>query len=98
MNARIATMLLAGLLVAGCASMNNAMTPSSHVMTDDFDGTAIIRQAPVSSSSSLAEGWHTLGFEWGQKTPDLVFITAGTNGITNVTDVAFNVMVKSSRA
>lgn len=78
------------LFVSGCASMNDAMTPSLSVTKDDFDGTTIIRQSPVSSSSGLGEGWHTLGFEWSKKTPDTVFVTVGTNGIVNITDVAFN--------
>ncbi len=83
-------LVLAVLLVAGCATMNDAMTPSLSVIKDDFDGSLVLRQSPVSSSSSLGEGWHTLGFEWNQKNPDTVFITAGTNGIVNITDVAFN--------
>jgi len=91
MDLRAAVVLLGVLLSSGCASVNDAMTPSLSVFKDDFDGSTIVRQSPVSSSSSLSEGWHTLGFEWNQKTPDTVFITAGTNGITNVTDVAFNV-------
>jgi len=78
------------LLVSGCASMNDAMTPSASVIKDDFDGKLIVRQSSVSSSSSLSEAWHTLGFEWTQKTPDIVFIDVGTKGITNITDVAFN--------
>jgi len=83
-------LMLVAVLVAGCASMNDAMTPSISITKDDFDGSLIVRQPPVSSSSSLSEGWHTLGFEWNQKNPDTIFITAGTNGTVNITDVAFN--------
>lgn len=82
--------LLAVLLVAGCATMNDAMTPSLSVIKDDFDGSLVLRQSPVSSSSSLGEGWHTLGFEWNQKNPDTIFVTVGTNGIVNINGVAFN--------
>jgi hypothetical protein len=87
---RVFAWILAISLVAGCATMNDALMPSLSVIKDDFNGSTIVRQYPVSSSSSLSEGWHTLGFEWIQKTPDTIFITAGTNGIVNITDVAFN--------
>tara|TARA_R110001583_G_scaffold30468_5_gene105286 strand:+ start:1022 stop:1486 length:465 start_codon:yes stop_codon:yes gene_type:complete len=71
--------------------MNDALTPSLNTHKDSFDGALIVSQAPVSSSSSLTEGWHTMGFEWNQKFPDVVFLEVGTNGITNVQGVAFNV-------
>ena len=87
---RIFAFILTLSLVSGCATMNDAMTPSLAEFKDDFDGSMVVRQSPVSSSSSLSEGWHTLGFEWNQKTPDIIFITAGTNGIVNITDVVFN--------
>jgi len=79
------------IMLTGCAGMNDAMTPSMNAHKDPFDGSLIVSQAPVSSSSSLSEGWHTLGFEWNQKYPDVVFLEVGTNGITNVQGVAFNV-------
>ena len=87
---RVFAWVLAVFLVTGCATMNSALTPSLSVIKDDFDGSTIVRQSPVSSSSGLREGWHVLGFEWSQKTPDTIFITVGTNGIVNITDVAFN--------
>jgi hypothetical protein len=64
--------------------------PSLSVIKDEFDGSTIVQQDAVSSSSSYAEGWHTLGFEWHQKTPDIVFVTAGTNSVAAITDLAFN--------
>ncbi|RPA64454.1 hypothetical protein EGC86_04090 [Shewanella frigidimarina] len=79
------------ITITGCTSMNDAMTPSLNTHKDSFDGALIVSQAPVSSSSSLTEGWHTMGFEWNQKFPDVVFLEVGTNGITNVQGVAFNV-------
>lgn len=79
------------IAISGCSNMNDAMTPSMRAQQDPFDGALVISQAPVSASSSLAEGWHTMGFEWSQKFPDVVFIEVGTNGITNVQGVAFNV-------
>lgn len=84
------TYLLMLLLFTGCASLNDSLTPSMSVMKDDFDGSIVVRQSPVSSSSGMSEGWHTLGFEWNQKSPDIIFITAGTNGTVNITDVEFN--------
>ncbi|MGI2037060.1 hypothetical protein ACRN9Z_03130 [Shewanella frigidimarina] len=79
------------IIITGCTSMNDALTPSLNTHKDSFDGAVIVSQAPVSSSSSLTEGWHTMGFEWNQKFPDVVFLEVGTNGITNVQGVAFNV-------
>lgn len=79
------------LLMTGCASMNDALTPSLQTQTDPFDNSLIISQAPVSASSSISEPWHTMGFEWNKKFPKVVFLTVGTNGITNVEGVAFNV-------
>lgn len=78
-------------LISGCANFNDAMTPSLAVKTDQFDGSVIIVQPPISASSSLSEGWHTLGFEWNQKFPDEIFITVGVSDIDNVMGVKFNV-------
>jgi hypothetical protein len=50
------------------------------LVKDDFDGSIIVRQTPVSASSSMSEAWHTLGFSWNQKTPNIIYITAGTVG------------------
>ncbi|MEN8616820.1 MULTISPECIES: hypothetical protein [Shewanella] len=86
-------LILAAIFITltGCTGLNDAMTPSMKTHKDLFDGSLIVSQAPVSSSSSLKEGWHTMGFEWNQKFPDVVFLEVGTNGITNVQGVAFNV-------
>lgn len=77
-------------LIAGCASFNDAMTPSLHIIEDKFDGATIVRQDPVSASDALVGAWHTLGFEWSSKQPRNVFVTAGTNGVVPVTNLAFN--------
>jgi hypothetical protein len=87
---RLIALLSCALVTAGCASVRDSLTPSASVMKDDFDGATIVRQSPVSASGNISEGWHTLGFEWNQKTPDTVYIVAGTNGRVNVTEVAFN--------
>jgi len=92
---------MAILCLAGCASVNDAMTPSAHEQTDDFDGATIIRQAPVNAASSLSEAWHTLGFDWSSKSPASIYITVGVYGISNISAVQFNVdgrMIGSSRA
>jgi len=81
-----------------CQSVNSAMTPSIRVSSDDFDGSKIISQAPVSASASLGEDWHTLGFDWSSKTPDKVFVTAGVQGINNIFGLAFNVGGKTITA
>lgn len=75
---------------AGCASMNDAMTPSATVVQDKFDNSTIVRQDPVSAAAGLSDAWHTLGFEWISKFPKQVFVTAGTNGTTRISGVAFN--------
>ena len=77
-------------LLNSCQTMNSAMVPSARTSSDDFDGSKIVRQEPVSSSSSLTEDWHTLGFDWSSRTPDKVFLTAGVRGTNNVFGLAFN--------
>lgn len=78
-------------LLSGCASFNDAMTPSLSVITDKFDGSLIIEQPAVSAASSISESSHTLGFQWYQKYPEVIFLEVGVIGITNVMGVAFNV-------
>lgn len=90
----IAALILAATL-PGCAStggsFNDAMTPSVRVAYDKFDDSTIIVQPPVSAASSLKDDWHTLGFEWLSRNPTEVFLTAGINGTTAVSELAFNV-------
>lgn len=75
----------------GCSSMNDALTPSVKVEQDQFDGSTIISQAPVSAASSLSEGWHVMGFDWSSKSPSVVFLTVGRDSIVNIEGVEFNV-------
>ena len=90
MRTSFAVLALLGAF-AGCASMNNAMTPSAKLVKDDFDGKVMVVQEPVSAASSaLKEAWHTLGFEWKQAAPDKIFITVGVNGVDNISAVEFN--------
>ncbi|MBW2942525.1 hypothetical protein [Zhongshania aquimaris] len=84
----LAVMLFA---VSGCASFNDAMTPSLSVQQDQFDGSLIITQPPVSAASGLSEGWHSLVFQWSNKFPSVVFLEVGVSGITNIMGVTFNV-------
>lgn len=74
----------------GCASMNDALTPGLKIEKDRFDNSLRLYQAPV-SSSGIREDWHTLGFEWNETTPEIVYLTVGAQGITNVSGVHFNV-------
>ena len=83
-------MVLSVVALAACAGANDAFTPSVRLITDDFDGALIVRQPPVGASSSLGETIHLLGFEWLQKTPDTVYVTAGLHGISAITSLAFN--------
>jgi hypothetical protein len=78
------------VLLGGCTSMNDALTPSTQLLKDDFDGTVIVRQEPVTAADGMREPWHSLGFEWSQKAPDTIYITVGAHGIGNISEVAFN--------
>jgi hypothetical protein len=91
MSRKIVLLAVMLFTVSGCASFNDAMTPSLSVQQDQFDGSLIITQPPVSAASGLSEGWHTLGFQWSNKFPSVVFLEVGVSGITNVMGVAFNV-------
>ena len=77
-------------LMIGCASLNDAVTPSLEVERDSFDSTLRITQPSV-SSSGISENMHTLGFTWNENTPDVVYVTVGAYGIVNINDVEFNV-------
>lgn len=80
------------IALSGCmTNVNDSLTPSAQMTIDEFDGKIIIVQKPVSSASSISEAWHTLGFEWKQVSPDVIYLTAGTQGVTNLTSLAFNV-------
>ena len=75
--------------LAACASVNDTLTPSAKILHDKFDDATIIRQDPVSAAGTLSDGWHTLGFEWNSKTPNDIYLDAGTNGIVPITSVEF---------
>jgi len=66
-------------LLSGCASMNDALTPSPSTLKDDFDGTTIVRQPPVGASSSFSEPIHSLGFEWFTRDPGRVYLNVGAH-------------------
>ena len=82
---------LTALLFNGCQSYNATMTPRTKVTADAFDGSRVITQPSVSSSASLTEDWHMLGFDWNSRTADKVFLTAGVRGTNNVFGLDFNV-------
>ena len=83
-------LILSVLLLSACAGLNDALTPSLVIKKDSFDSSLILSQRPVSSSGP-SEDWHTLGFEWNEKTPEVIYLTVGSQGITNVSGVHFNV-------
>ncbi len=64
------------LLLSGCVSFNNAMTPSPVAFAYPFDGKMRVVQQLVSAASGLAEDWHTLGFEWSENNPNEVLLVA----------------------
>ena len=77
-------------LLAGCASMNDSLTPSLRVEKDSFDGAVVARQPSVGASAEFAEARHMLAFDWNQRTPDIVYVTAGALGARAITGLAFN--------
>jgi hypothetical protein len=86
--------LIVATVLTGCmstAEMNDMMSPSLRLMKDDFDGAQIVRQPPVSAASSMSDTFHSLGFEWTTKTPDLVYLVAEAPGISGIEALAFNV-------
>ena len=83
--------IVLSLFLFSCSSYNQMATPSAKVITDSFDGSLMVYQDNVSAASSLSEGWHTLGFRWVKKYPDIIYLSVGTNGITNISSVAFNI-------
>ena len=94
------SLLATSLFLVSCQSYNNAVTPKAKVITDDFDGSKIVMQSPISSASKLSEPWHLLGFDYNSKTPGTVYLTAVTQGINNVFGLEFNAdgkFIKTSR-
>jgi len=60
-------------------------------MRDDYDGSTIVRQAPVNSGSDATGDWNALGFEWKSKFPNRVIIAAGTRGVIKITDLVLEI-------
>lgn len=79
------------IALSGCASVNDALTPSAREGRDDFYGAATLTQPPVSAARGLTDGWNTLGFDWSAKTPDLVYVTVGSHGVRAITEASFNI-------
>lgn len=86
---RSTAILICLALSAGCTPLSDAMTPSLRIVQDKFDDSIMVLQSPVSSASSMSEGWTMMGFEWQQRNPDVVFVTAGVSGIVNVMGIQF---------
>ena len=89
----IAKIFLMSLLIGlcGCAA-NDALTPSSSLKVDDFDGTKMIYQPPVSAAASMMEGWNMLGMSWSERLPNEVILIAGaSNAAISIKDAMFNV-------
>ncbi|WP_169045681.1 hypothetical protein [Aeromonas salmonicida] len=82
---------LVAIMLAGCASMNDAMTPSLSVTKDRFDDTTIVKQPIVAANSSFSDDMAGLGFEWKSSLPDKIILTVGISGIENIVGADFNV-------
>lgn len=81
---------LISIVSSGCTTLNDSLTPSSYIQKDGFDNSIRVIQEPVGASSGFSESFHVLGFDWSEKAPNIVFITAGVRGIHNIYDVQFN--------
>lgn len=77
--------------LTGCASYNDAMTPSLSVTKDKFDETTIVRQPIVPANSSFSDHMTGLGFEWKSSLPNVVILTVGVSGIENIMGADFKV-------
>lgn len=84
-------MLFSTVLLSGCASFKDALTPNPKIYTDEFENTKYVRQLPVTTASTIADASHFLGFEWSNKMPGLIYIDAGTLGSKDIKAVAFKV-------
>jgi hypothetical protein len=82
---------LAVPILAACAATDETAPAGMRTFRDEYDGSTIVRQAPVGAGSSSTESWSALGFEWRSKFPDRVVVTAGTKGVVKIDAVAFDV-------
>ncbi len=85
--------ILITIIISGCASLNDAMTPGLQVSESDFDGTKFISQPVVGAnrpSLSTSDARNQLGFNWESKTPNEIYLTVGVAGdIANVQAAEF---------
>jgi hypothetical protein len=73
---KIAVLLLL-VLLSGCATFNDMLTPTVETKRDAYDGTVSVFQDKVSAASSLSEAYTFMGFTWYAKEPLYVIIHAG---------------------
>ncbi|MCL1138403.1 MULTISPECIES: hypothetical protein [Shewanella] len=79
------------LVMTGCTSINDAMTPSLSVTKDRFDDTLIIKQPIVPANSSFSDHQTGLGFEWKSSIPSEIILTVGISGIENIMGADFKI-------
>jgi hypothetical protein len=80
------------VVLAGCAGMNDALTPKPKLIKDTFDGHYQVQQQPTSAGDSMSEGWHLMGLFWSSKAPEQAAITAGVSQeIKNIAVISFNI-------
>ena len=84
-------LMIATLMLSGCASFNDAMTPGLTIKQDRFNGYTVINQPLVGAASSFSDDFNRLGFTWYEDAPTAVYLTVGVDGIQNIMDVTFNV-------
>lgn len=84
---------LTALVCGSCATLEEAApaSPAPVVFKDEYDGATIVRQAPVSAGVAAWADWTVLGFEWRSKFPNVVVLTAGTQGVVRIVEVIFEV-------
>lgn len=79
------------LLIQGCATFNDALTPKVTITKDDYHDSTIISQQAVSAAADLSESYHMLGFNWNSKYPDKIILAVGVDGVDNVTGACFKI-------
>jgi hypothetical protein len=68
--------LAAASAIAGCASIGEPQSVGLQVFKDEYDGSTVARQEPVSAGGRAAGDWNALGFEWKSKFPNRVVLVA----------------------
>lgn len=79
------------ILLAGCTSFNQKMTPGVSTQVDKFDGSVYINQPPVGCASDLSENIMAMGFWWSEKNPGVVALDVNYHGSVAMMSLEFKI-------